>query len=386
VRSDVAIIGAGVHGASAAYHLALRGVSTVVFEQNTPASGPTGQSSAIVRSYYTNPFLAEVARDSTRFFEEFDARTNGGDGGYRRTGGLYLHGDDDVAHVRRTADGMATLGIDHEVLLAPALAERFPMLSLHDIAIGVWEECAGYADPHQSAVGFVAAAKRSGTQVFSHTRVVRIKEQPRSVRLELGDGSSHEVGTVLIAAGPWSRPLANQVGFNVPLTVERHVVAGLGFPSHATPPSVSHLLLDVVGGYYSRPLEPNQFLLGGLVSSEEANPDNFSTAITDLEFAWLAERAIERVPSRAAAVARSSWASVYDVSPDWQPVIGQVSEHTFIDAGTSGHGFKLAPVLGEHVARLLVGDADDRLAQFSPARFTTGSFLSSGFGDARILG
>jgi glycine/D-amino acid oxidase-like deaminating enzyme len=278
------------------------------------------------------------------------------------------------------------LGIDHEVLLAPALVDRFPMLNLEGIAIGVWEERAGYADPHLTALGFVAAAKRSGAEVLSRSQVLRVNEQPHSVRLELADGSSYEAGTVLIAAGPWSRPLAHLVGFHVPLTVERHVVAGLGYPSHISSPSLSHLLLDVVGGYYSRPLEPNQFLLGGLASSHEANPDDFSTEITDLEFAWLAERAIERVPTRAAAVARASWASLYDVSPDWQPVIGQVSEHTFIDAGTSGHGFKLAPALGEHVARMIVGDADPRLAQFSPLRFTTGSFLSSGFGDARILG
>ncbi|MFI5915113.1 hypothetical protein [Dactylosporangium sp. NPDC051541] len=65
---------------------------------------------------------------------------------------------------------------------------------------------------------------------------------------------------------------------------------------------------------------------------------------------------------------------------------GRVSERVFVDAGTSGHGFKLAPVWGDHVARLLLDVPDPRLAQFSPARFTAGAGLAAGFGAARILG
>src|SRR3954462_5646498 len=94
---DVGIVGAGVHGVTAAYHLARRGVSTVVFERGPRAGGPTSRASGVVRAYYTNRFLAEVARDS------IDALT-----GYVRTGGLYLH----------TAADSADAGLEHEVLTA----------------------------------------------------------------------------------------------------------------------------------------------------------------------------------------------------------------------------------------------------------------------------
>ena len=79
---------------------------------------------------------------------------------------------------------------------------------------------------------------------------------------------------------------------------------------------------------------------------------------------------------------------MYDVSPDWQPVIGEVAPNVFVDAGTSGHGFKLAPALGKHVADLVVGSSelDPRLTEFDPFRFTRGSALRAGFRDARILG
>jgi glycine/D-amino acid oxidase-like deaminating enzyme len=75
------------------------------------------------------------------------------------------------------------------------------------------------------------------------------------------------------------------------------------------------------------------------------------------------------------------------VSPDWQPVIGEIADGVFVDAGTSGHGFKLAPALGRHIADLVTGaDVDLGLSQFHPRRFLQASTLDAGFGEARILG
>src|SRR5512134_3831525 len=87
---DVAVIGAGVHGASAAFHLASRGIRAVVFDPRGPAGGPTGRSSAICRAYYTNTFLADVARESIAMIRDFPEHT-GRESGFRPTGLLVLH-------------------------------------------------------------------------------------------------------------------------------------------------------------------------------------------------------------------------------------------------------------------------------------------------------
>ncbi|MFF5232768.1 NAD(P)/FAD-dependent oxidoreductase [Dactylosporangium sp. NPDC000521] len=374
---EVGIVGAGVHGLSAAYHLARRGVSTVVFERGTRAGGPTGRASGVVRSYYTNRFLAEVARDSTAVLADFADRV-GGESGYVRTGGLYLHGPDDLADVRGT-------GGDHEIL-TDHLATRFSYLNLDGTAVGVWEERAGYADPYRTALGYAAAAVRHGATLLEHAAVRGIHEGPRSVQVVLADQSRHEVGQLLVAAGPWTAPLLTQVGVTLPLTAERHVVAGLAHPPEAAPHAVPYVLIDVQHGYYSRPAGAHRFLLGPLAPTVATDPDDFSADVTGAEFAWLAARAARRAPVRARAAADRGWASLYDVSPDWQPVTGRVTERVYVDAGTSGHGFKLAPVWGDHVARLLTGDPDPRLEQFSPDRFAAGSALAAGFGAARILG
>jgi sarcosine oxidase subunit beta len=380
---QIGIIGGGAHGAAAAYHLARRGISSVLFEQRTVAGGPTGLSSGIVRAYYTNAFLAEVARDSMAFLAGFGAPE---DTGLVRTGGLYLHGGEDVPSVLATSMRLSNLDVAHELLPVDALAARFPALDVTGVAMGVWEPGAGYADPHRTTSALAAAARRLGANLVSHAKVEKIEEERRSVRVTLADGTGYEVDRLLVAAGPWTRPLLAQVGADLPLTAERHVVAGLRQSDPVLARAFPHVLIDVAGGYYSRPQGEQEFLLGPLAPTSPTDPDHFPTRVTDAEFAGLAARTIARIPTRRTARAHTSWASLYDVSPDWQPVIGPVSERVYVDAGTSGHGFKLAPVLGDHVARLLTDEADPRLAQFSPARLITGDHLGGGFGVARILG
>jgi sarcosine oxidase subunit beta len=375
---DVAIIGAGVHGASAAYQLARRGVSTVVFERDTPAAGPTGQASGIVRSYYSNPFLAEVSRDSIDFLAEFEDRTGGGDSGYHRTGGLYLHAPEDAEHVAATGAALLDLGIANQVLSRELLAAHFPSINLDGVGIGVWEGSAGYADPARTAVHLASAAVHLGAELHSHSTVTWIEDRADSVHIVVANGSEFEVGRLLIAAGPWTRSLLSHIGVGLPLTAERHVVAGLQDGDEFAASAPQFVLVDVAGGYYARPLDRDQFLLGPIGPTPDTDPDNFSRHVTNTEFRQLAGWAAARVPSRAHAVPATSWASVFDVSPDRQPVIGQVSEHVFVDAGTSGHGFTLAPALGDHVARLLLDEPDPRLAQFSPARFAVGAFGAAG--------
>ena len=75
------------------------------------------------------------------------------------------------------------------------------------------------------------------------------------------------------------------------------------------------------------------------------------------------------------------------MSPDWQPVIGEIAPGVFVDAGTSGHGFKLAPMLGAHVADLVLGQpVDEGLRAFDPSRFERGEALAAGYRENRILG
>src|ERR671919_656325 len=275
-RFDVAVIGAGVHGSSAAYHLASRGVRTVVFEREAPALGPTGRSSGICRAYYTNPFLARLAR-----------------------------------------------------------------------------------------------------------AVTAIRSREGEVVVETSDGTRTTCSRVLITAGPWTAPLARQLEVELPLTVERHVVAMFRWGS--AEPVVAHA--DIEAGYYFRPEGSQLFLMGSLHPAPQVDPDSFPQEVAASEVLELSEPLVRRVPHLAGAEPQGGWASLVDRSPALQPDIGGVAPGGFGDAGNSRHGFKLAPALGRRVAELVTGEAvDPDLRQFDPFRFERGAVLSAGFGRSRIVG
>jgi sarcosine oxidase subunit beta len=380
---DVGIVGAGVHGASAAFHLASRGSSVVVFERSTPAGGPTGRSSAVCRAYYTNTFLAAAARDSIEMMAHFREIT-GVDAGFRRTGMLFLHPPEDVHDVEASAKRLNELGIAI-VLFDPArYVNTYPSFDGEGFGVVALERDAGYADPHATTEGFIRRAVELGAVGRMGVRVVKLEPTERGVVVTTDDGARRSCGRVLIAAGPWTGPLAAQVGADLPLTVERHVVAT--FRWAGAEPTPAHG--DLIGGYYFRPEGENLYLVGPLHPAPQADPDDFDQEIREDEVRRLAEAVVRRVPQLERSEVHGGWASLYDVSPDWQPVIGEVAPNVFVDAGTSGHGFKIAPALGKHVADLVSGspELDPRLEGFDPFRFTRGSPLAAGYREARILG
>ncbi len=378
---DVVVIGAGVHGASAAFHLAGRGVRTVVVEKTSPAGGPTGRSSAICRAYYTNPFLASVARDSIAMFREFEQHT-GRESGFRGSGLLVLHPPEDEATVREVVPRLNEQGIPTELLEPQQVVAEWPDFDLEGIAVAAFERDAGYADPVLTTQGLLDRARELGTQVVLGTAVTAIEPAGEAWTLTAGDASV-TAERVLIAAGPWSRALAAMVGADLPLTVERHIVATFAWGGDVRVPAHG----DLPNGYYFRPEGEELFLVGPLHPEPNVDPDDFDERVGSEESSRLGARVVKRVPGLQHATSRGGWASLYDVSPDWQPVIGEIAPGVFVDAGTSGHGFKLAPALGRHVADLVMsGDVDPGLEQFHPRRFELASALDAGYGDARILG
>ncbi len=380
---DVGVIGAGIHGAAVAYHLASAGATTAVFDRTTAAGGPTGRSSAICRAYYTNAFLAECARDSIAMFRDFEALT-GRDAGFRRTGLLFLHPPEDADEMRASVARLNALGIATDVLSPDEIAAAYPAFDLTGIGIAAYEHDAGYADPSAATLGLLDRARSMGAEARLGHSVVRLEPAPGGgATIETDDGSRSSCGRVLLAAGPWTRPLALKAGADLPLHAERHIVAAFRWGGAEPVPAHG----DLVGGYYFRPEGDELYLTGPLPAEPEADPDHFSEDIADHETARMAELVVRRVPHLAASEVARGWASLYDVSPDWQPVIGEIAPGIFVDAGTSGHGFKLAPALGAHVAAMVLGATrDERIAAFEPFRFASDRALSAGYRDARILG
>jgi glycine/D-amino acid oxidase-like deaminating enzyme len=350
-----------------------------------PAGGPTGRSSAICRAYYTNHYLARIAHASLEMFRTFGELAGGRECGFHQTGAVYLHPDADAGALHEAARYMNSIGTRIEMLASADLRREFPLFDITGVGIGGWEPDAGYADPVATTAGLLARACELGATQRLYTRVTGL--EPRAgggAKLLLDHGEAAECEKLLIAAGPWTKALAAQLGADLPLTVERHYVATIRWPDAR---EMRYAHADIAGGYYCKPEGDDLYCLGPLTAEPEVDPDEPVRGLDIEESAALARLATRRVPRLKEAVSTGGWASLYDVSPDWMPVIGEIAPAVFVDAGTSGHGFKLGPALGADVAALIAGtEVDAGIREFSPNRFTTGRPLAAGYGAARILG
>ena len=381
---DVAIVGAGVHGAAAALHLAERGARVVVLEKETPASGPTGRSSAVLRGYYVNEFLAHATRSSLDLFRNFTEWTHGGEARYVGCGALFLHHGDDEPKLREAAARLNAIGTVTEVLDSDRLRSEFPMIDLDGIDVGAWEPHAGHADPSGTTYGMLNRAVALGAELRRHNKVVKLADTPNAVEITTEAGDVVAADRVLLAAGPWSSQLLSLLGCDLPLWAERHIIATYGW---GAAPEVPFVWASIPDGIYFKPELHAQFLVGTLWEEPRVSPDDYEPELDPSEQLRITEATVRRIPSLADAEAFSGYAALYDVSPDWQPVIGEVVPNVYIVAGTAGHGFKWAPAMGGHIADLVLGgEIHPGLAQFDPHRFDRGEVVDAGYGAAKILG
>jgi sarcosine oxidase subunit beta len=167
------------------------------------------------------------------------------------------------------------------------------------------------------------------------------------------------------------------VGVNLPIKASRHQVATYKRPDQFERHMVFAAFADAV---YMRP-ETGQLMLVGSIEPEEAeqevpDPDSFNERVDFDIVADYSERVARRYPVMEQGVSAGGWASLYDITPDWHAIIGPLPglEGLYCAAGTSGHGFKLGPVVGEMMADLIINgekpEADVNM--FSASRFAEG--------------
>jgi glycine/D-amino acid oxidase-like deaminating enzyme len=314
-------------------------------------------------------------------FRDFEQHT-GRSSGFRETGLLVLHPPEDEATVREVVPRLNEQGIPTDLLEPQQVVAEWPAFDLDGIAVAAFERDAGYADPVLTTQGMLERARELGAETL-HGLVTAIEPEGKARTLTTSEGDTVTAERVLIAAGPWSQGLAAMVGAELPLTVERHIVATFAWSDDVRVPAHG----DLPNGYYFRPEGDELFLVGPLHPEPTVDPDDFDERVGPDEASQLGARVVKRAPPLLHATSRGGWASLYDVSPDWQPVIGEIAPGVFVDAGSSGHGFKLAPALGAHIADLITdAPVDPGLEQFHPRRFEQETELDAGFGEARILG
>lgn len=352
--ADVVVVGAGVQGASLAFHLARRGVRVAVVERSSVGAGATGRSSGFVRMHYDLELEARLAWASFPYFREWADRVGEGDAGFVRTGFLQLVPAAFADALRANVAAHRRIGIPAEVI-GPADAARIvPGMVVDDVAVAAHEPESGYADPTGTAAGLLAAARRSGASFAGGVRVTGVRLDGGRVAGIETDLGRIDAPVVVDAAGAWAAELAGTVGLEIPVQPWRHDTAYFGLP--AEHPSDIPIVLDHAGEVYFRP-EGRELLLIGLETGNEigGSPDRPMTDPAPGTIETIAERVCRRVPWMAAGDFRTIHGGQDGMTPDQRPILGPAGpDGFFLDCGHSGTGFKTAPAIGACMAEWIV--------------------------------
>jgi sarcosine oxidase subunit beta len=344
---DVVVIGGGAMGASVAWHLRELGVEDVVLvEREALASGSTSRSAGGIRAQFSDELNVRIALRSLEEFERMEEID------FRQHGYLFLlDREEDVASFQNALALQHRLGVPSRELSVAEALELVPQLAPDGLLAATYCELDGYASP-ESVVQWYARELdvRQGWDVTA----IDVADG-RVTAVETSKGRI-DTGTVVCCAGAWSREVAALAGVELPVEGEKR---WLWFsPEDGGLPERLPLTIDFTTSFYFHREGPGLVFGGREQTLEE-----------------LAEPAARRLPVLAELPVQSSWWGYYEVSPDWNALVGQTTEPAgfFYATGFSGHGFQQAPAVGEYVAELIAGrEPTLDLAAFDVARFEQG--------------
>jgi sarcosine oxidase subunit beta len=345
------VIGGGALGTATAFHLRRLGVRNVVLlERDALASGSTSKAAGGIRAQFADELNIRIALRSLREFEAMGDAIS-----FRQHGYLFLlDNEDDVATFRAALELQASLGVPSRELTPAEARELVPQLVVDDLLAATFCPWDGYATP-ESVVQWYA--RESGATVRQGCAAVGIEVS--GGRVVGVDTPAGRIATEVIVccAGIWSREVGALAGVTLP--VEGEARSMWFTPEDGGLPERLPLTIDFSTGFYVHREGPG-LAFGG---RERALED-------------VAEAAARRLPALVDLPVQSSWWGWYEVSPDWNALVGESREVSrFLYAtGFSGHGFQQAPAVGEHLAELVVGAAPSLdLTAFSAERFAAGT-------------
>lgn len=375
--TDIIIIGGGIMGVSIAYHLTRQGQGRVLLvERQAICNGTTGRSGAIVRQHYSNDFSIRMAKESLTVFQHFDD-VIGGDAGFLTTSMVVMVGESGTEALRANVQMQREQGVNTMLIEPEEIDDLAPGYSGQGVALACYEPETGVADPMATTSSFAARARDYGAVIREGEPVTGIlTDNDRVLGVRTARGKVH-APVVVLAANVWSVDLARAIGIDLPIIATRHPMVALRRPNDFGGRQGLHAVgLDLTRQIYLRPD------LGGmtLVGSTEnvftpSNPDNYAQGLTEEEITFFRTQAGESVSALARAVPRGGWAGIYDDTPDFHPILDRVPDYEglYCAAGFSGHGFKLSPVVGRWMARLiLTGEKPDDMQHFAFDRFSQG--------------
>jgi sarcosine oxidase subunit beta len=365
--ADAIIVGAGVQGASLAFHLAKRGVRVLVLERGSVASGATGRSSGFVRMHYDLETDVELAWRSFPYFRDWGNVVGHGDPSFVRTGFVQIVPDHLAGALRANVAMMQALGVDTHLVDRGELERLVPGIAAADVTAAAYEPESGYADPTGTAAGFLDGARAHRAIVRQQCSVEAvITAHDRVIGVTTGAGRVH-APVVVDAAGAWAAGLAGTVNVEVPVQPWRHDTGYFGRPDGRG--DRMPIVLDNATQVYFR-MEGEELILVGLESGSEVggSPDRPLGAVSQASIETMTSRLLARLPWMQGGTLRAAHGGQDGVTPDERPILGPAGPDGFwLACGFSGTGFKTAPATGASLAEWIL-DGQPATVDITPYR------------------
>lgn len=373
--AEVVVLGAGVVGASVAWHLASRGCRDVLVLDRHPALGlgSTGKATGGFRAQFATEVNVRLSLLSREKLLRFSDET-GADAGYRPHGYLFLASDEDQIEKLRAIRPLQTrLGVPVEEVTPEEARRLNPAVRPDGIAGGSFCPIDGSIRPLDILNGYAEAARRLGVRFELGAEVTGVgvaKRLPaRVIGLETSAGPV-SARHVVNAAGAWAGAVGRLAGADVPVFPLRRQVASTE-PTSALPEDMP-MTVFLEDGFHLRVREGRILLLW---PEDGPSAGSFDTAFDESWLPGLLARAHARFPVLAdVPVDRAlCWAGLYEMSPDGHALVGIAPgfENLWLVNGSSGHGVMHAPALGQLVAEMILdgraGSVD--LHALRPSRF-----------------
>jgi sarcosine oxidase subunit beta len=376
--ADIIIVGAGIHGASLAFHLARRGADVLVLERATVAAGATGVSSGFVRMHYDLASEARLAWASFPYFRDWATMVGEGDCSYVRTGFVQIVQPAYEASLRANVATQREIGIDTRLVGPSELADIAPGIVTDDITVAAYEPQSGYADPNGAAAGFIAAARRHGARLVQGCRVDAITVVSGRVTGVTTERGRFDAPIVVDVAGAWAGELAATAGVHVPVQPWRHNTSIFGLPDGRL--TDFPIVMDRIGSVYFRPEGRDRMLVGLETENETGgSPERPLGGVPEAILGEMIERVCTRMPCMDRGTLRSSHVGQDAGTPDQRAILGGVGsagpDGLYLACGFSLSGFKTAPATGDSLAELILdGRATTTvdISDYSLARFAEG--------------
>jgi sarcosine oxidase len=373
---DAIVIGGGVMGSAAAYHLARRGRRALLLEQFAIGHerGSSHGHSRIIRLVYDLPEYVQLARAAYPLWHELEQES--GAELLLETGGLDF-ADSDLPSVQQTRATLLATGVPFEALDRAAIAERFPQFALPEGAVGIYQPNTGILNASQCVAELARVAERYGAAIHAEEPARAIRAVAGAVEVQT-DRATYAADRLIVTAGSWAGGLLAQLGLDLPLTVTREQVAFFTprEPEQFMPGRCPIFVRHVEQGpaIYGFPI----FGLPGVKAAFHGagpaiDPSSEERDVDQAQLDALGSDLARWMPGAAGPVLQAQTCR-YTCTPDHDFIVDLHPEHPQVVVGSpcSGHGFKFGAIIGSILADLAErGATDQPIERFRLARFTS---------------